>query len=57
VRAICEKYGLPYNTGPLSRQLASVARKIVKLALPTPARTREPGPRPTTVDGDTALAA
>ncbi|WP_084037381.1 fatty acid desaturase family protein [Haloechinothrix halophila] len=34
VRAICEKYDLPYNTGPLHKQLASVAKKIVTLALP-----------------------
>ena len=35
VREICERYGLPYNTGPLRKQLGSVARKIVRLALPT----------------------
>jgi len=34
VRAICEKYGLPYNTGRLSKQLGSVYKKIAKLALP-----------------------
>ncbi|MBO0855636.1 MAG: fatty acid desaturase, partial [Nocardia sp.] len=34
VRALCEKYGLPYNTGPLGKQLASVWRKIFTLALP-----------------------
>ena len=34
VRAICEKYGLPYHTGPLRKQLLSVARKIVSLAMP-----------------------
>jgi NADPH-dependent stearoyl-CoA 9-desaturase len=34
VREICERYGIPYNTGPLSRQFGSVVRKIVKLALP-----------------------
>ncbi|HET7531823.1 MAG TPA: fatty acid desaturase, partial [Nocardioidaceae bacterium] len=34
VREICERYGLDYNTGPLHRQLGSVARKIVRLALP-----------------------
>ena len=31
---ICERYGIPYNTGPLHRQFGSVVRKIVKLALP-----------------------
>ena len=35
VREICERYGLAYNTGPLRRQLGSVARKILRLALPT----------------------
>jgi fatty acid desaturase len=34
VRAICEKYDLPYNTGPLHRQLGSVFTKILKLSLP-----------------------
>jgi linoleoyl-CoA desaturase len=49
VRAVCEKYGLPYNTGGLSRQFGSVARKIVRLALPgrrdsapTPGQTVRP---------------
>ena len=44
VRAICEKYGLPYNTGPLHRQLWSVAKKIVSLALPG----TQPDPGPST---------
>jgi fatty acid desaturase len=34
VRQICEKYGLPYNTGPLYSQYATVWVKIFKLALP-----------------------
>jgi fatty acid desaturase len=34
VQDACERYGLPYNTGGLTTQLGSVARKIVKLALP-----------------------
>ncbi|MFI5009598.1 MAG: fatty acid desaturase family protein [Solirubrobacterales bacterium] len=34
VRAISERYGIPYNTGPLHRQFGTVVRKIVKLALP-----------------------
>lgn len=34
VREICERYGVPYNTGPLPRQFATVVRKIFKLALP-----------------------
>lgn len=34
VREICERYGIEYTTGPLRRQLGSVARKIFRLALP-----------------------
>jgi linoleoyl-CoA desaturase len=34
VREICERYGLPYNSGPLAEQFGSVVRKIAKLALP-----------------------
>ena len=34
VRDICNRYGVPYNTGPLPRQFATVVRKIVTLALP-----------------------
>jgi fatty acid desaturase len=34
VREICERYGIPYNTGPLHKQFGSVVRKIVRLALP-----------------------
>ena len=34
VREICERYGVPYNTGPRPRQFATVVRKIVKFALP-----------------------
>ena len=41
VRAICEKYDLPYNTGPLHKQLGSVFVKICKLALPTRKRTQD----------------
>ena len=34
VRETCQRYGLAYNSGPLRRQLGSVARKIFRLALP-----------------------
>jgi fatty acid desaturase len=34
VREICQRYGLPYNAGPLGRQFGSVVRKIGRLALP-----------------------
>ncbi|MEQ6900088.1 acyl-CoA desaturase [Nocardioides sp. YIM 152588] len=46
VREICERYGLAYNTGPLHRQLLSVAKKICRYALPGPVR-RRPDPVPT----------
>jgi NADPH-dependent stearoyl-CoA 9-desaturase len=44
VRALCERFGLPYNTGPLSRQTASVWKRVFRLALPgpKPATNREP---------------
>ncbi|HEX6590744.1 MAG TPA: acyl-CoA desaturase [Moraxellaceae bacterium] len=35
VRAICEKYGLPYNTGSLSKQFGTVAKRILRLSLPS----------------------
>jgi NADPH-dependent stearoyl-CoA 9-desaturase len=34
VRDACRRYGLPYNTGPLRKQLGSVFRKLVAFALP-----------------------
>ncbi|MET4431848.1 acyl-CoA desaturase [Mycolicibacterium sp. 624] len=34
VQDICERYGVPYNKGPLPRQFGTVIRKIFKLALP-----------------------
>jgi fatty acid desaturase len=40
IRAICERYGLPYNTGPLHRQLLSVGKKIIRLALPRTGASR-----------------
>jgi NADPH-dependent stearoyl-CoA 9-desaturase len=43
VRAICERYGLPYNSGPLGKQFGSVVRKICRLALPD--RTENTPPR------------
>jgi linoleoyl-CoA desaturase len=36
VRALCERFGLPYTTGSLTRQTASVWRRIIRLALPGP---------------------
>jgi fatty acid desaturase len=57
VRAICEKYDVPYNTGGFSRQLASVAKKIVKLALPWTGEPRKPAQSPTTLEWDKAFQA
>ena len=34
VRPLCEKYGIPYTTGPLYKQYAQALRTINKLALP-----------------------
>jgi NADPH-dependent stearoyl-CoA 9-desaturase len=53
VRELCEKYDLPYTTGPLYRQYGQALRTIIKLSLPngmtssdqpeppTPARDRK----------------
>jgi linoleoyl-CoA desaturase len=38
VRAICEKYGLPYNTGTLSGQFGQVVKRIFRMALPSRGR-------------------
>ncbi|HYF27632.1 MAG TPA: acyl-CoA desaturase [Baekduia sp.] len=34
VKAVCERYGLPYNTGPFLQQWGMVQRTIVRLAFP-----------------------
>jgi fatty acid desaturase len=34
VREVCARHGLPYNTGPLRRQLGTVHRTILRLAFP-----------------------
>ena len=34
VRALCERYGLPYVSGPLPQQYAQVVRKILRMSLP-----------------------
>ncbi len=34
VRDLCERYGLPYNTGPMWKQVGSAWGKIFRLALP-----------------------
>jgi NADPH-dependent stearoyl-CoA 9-desaturase len=44
VRDICRRYGLPYNTGPLHKQLGTVHRTILRLAFPGGKPRRKPGP-------------
>jgi linoleoyl-CoA desaturase len=44
VRDICERYGLPYNTGPLRKQLGTVHRTILRLAFPGGQPRPKPGP-------------
>lgn len=44
VRALCEKFGLPYNTGPFGKQIGSVWKKIFKLALPDRFVPGDPAP-------------
>jgi fatty acid desaturase len=46
VQEVCERYGLPYNTGSLSTQFGSVVRKIVRLAAPWVGRNDNRNPRP-----------
>ena len=52
VKEICEKYELPYNTGPFLQQWLMVQRTLIRLAFPGgapqaqgPAVRRAPGPR------------
>jgi NADPH-dependent stearoyl-CoA 9-desaturase len=48
VKRVCERYGLPYNSGPFGRQLGMVQRTILRLALPGGSARPKPGPyRPT----------
>jgi len=43
VRDICRRYELPYNTGPLHRQLGTVHRTILRLAFPGGKPRAKPG--------------
>ncbi len=45
VQEICERYGIEYNTGPLHKQLFSVAKKICRFALPD-RKPRQAAPAP-----------
>jgi linoleoyl-CoA desaturase len=44
VREICERYELPYNSGPLGKQLGMVHRTIIRLAFPGGKPRPKPGP-------------
>jgi linoleoyl-CoA desaturase len=44
VKDICERYGLPYNSGPFLQQLGMVQRTILRLALPGGKQRPKPGP-------------
>jgi fatty acid desaturase len=44
VKEICEKYGLPYNTGPMRKQWGTVQRTIIRLAFPGGKARPKPGP-------------
>jgi linoleoyl-CoA desaturase len=44
VREICEKYELPYNTGPFLQQIGQVQRTILRLAFPGGKPRPKPGP-------------
>jgi linoleoyl-CoA desaturase len=46
VRDVCARYGLPYNTGPLRKQLGSVHRTILRLALPGGRARSKPAAQP-----------
>jgi linoleoyl-CoA desaturase len=43
VRDVCHRYELPYNTGPLHRQLGTVHRTILRLAFPGGKPRPKPG--------------
>ncbi len=44
VKDVCERYGLPYNSGPFGTQLGMVQRTIIRLAFPGGKVRPKPGP-------------
>jgi fatty acid desaturase len=44
VKDVCERYGLPYNSGPFLQQLGMVQRTILRLAVPGGRPRPKPGP-------------
>jgi len=58
VRDICERYDLPYNSGPFLKQLGTVQRTILRLAFPGGKPAAKPGPyRPPEVEETAPLIA
>ena len=54
VREICERYELPYNTGPFLKQLGMVQRTILRLAFPGGEERPKPGPYKSSSNGSEA---
>jgi linoleoyl-CoA desaturase len=44
VKDVCERFDLPYNSGPFGQQLGMVQRTILRLAFPGGAARAKPGP-------------
>ena len=57
VQALCEKYGLPYNSGRFSKQIGSTWAKIFRLALPFGNRGQKDSPPAVTVVPDNVAVA
>jgi linoleoyl-CoA desaturase len=55
VKDICERYELPYNSGPFGQQLFQVQRTIARLAFPGGKPRPKPGPYRTNADERAAL--
>jgi linoleoyl-CoA desaturase len=62
VKELCERYGLPYNSGPFLKQLGMVQRTILRLAFPGGKVRPKPGPdhgtetRPAATNGTRRVA-
>jgi linoleoyl-CoA desaturase len=54
VKDLCERYELPYNSGPFLKQLGMVQRTILRLALPGGRPRPKPGPYRGTETGPAA---
>ena len=62
IQELCERYGLPYNTGRLGRQFGTVMKRVARMALPGGGRKRSadvtdlPAPSQGLRTGDSAAA-